>query len=197
MKARCLSSALALAAALGGCAGAPRPVPLPREALPTTFEPLRWSVQPDQIPVLFPNRQARRFTWRGREKHVVWSVDDVRRIAGQPGALHVDWVDGGGLWMVRLAFADPRRECDPDLGELPLRCEVPGTALQGVFDALAAELSEGRGAPAEAPAEGARRALSWSGIGFALRLSLAPDDRGAWGAEAIATPLREDAARER
>lgn len=192
MKARGIPGALALALVAAGCAGArrPGPAPLPREALPTTFEPLRWSVQPDDIPALFPNHEARRFRWRGRERHVGWSVDDVRRVAGQRGTLYVDWEEGGGLWRVRLAFADPRRECDPDLGELPLRCEVPGAALQSVFDALAAELAQGRGAPVEAPAGAAARSVSWSGIGFALRLSLVPDDRGAWSADVVATPLR-------
>jgi hypothetical protein len=197
VKASRISCALALAAlAAAGCAGSRRhAAAVPVEALPTTFDPLRWSVRPEEIPALFPNRETRSHDWRGRERHVVWSVADVRRVAGLPGMLQVDWVEGAELWMARLAFADPRRECDPDLGEVPLRCDVPGTALAAVFDVLQGELARGRGAPVEARAPAGGRALSWRGIGFALRLSLAPDERGAWSAEAVATPLRGDGQR--
>jgi hypothetical protein len=204
VKASWISGAIALGAlAAAGCAGsrqhaaAAAAAAVPREALPTTFDPLRWSVRPEQIPALFPNRETRSFGWRGREQHVVWSVADVRRVEGLPGTLQVDWVEGRELWMARLAFADPRRECDPDLGEVPLRCDVPGAALAAVFDALEGELAQGRGAPIEAPASAGGRSLSWRGIGFALRLSLARDERGAWSAETIATPLRDGDAEER
>ena len=174
-----------------GTATAAAAAALPREALPSTFEPLRWSVQPEEIRVLFPNRDARASNWRDGERHVVWSVDDVRRVAGVPGTLLVDWVEGGALWMARLTFADPRRECDPDIGKLPLRCDVPGTALTSVFDALEGELARGRGAAVPGPAAAGGRSLSWRGIGFALRLSLAQNERGAWSAEAAATPVRD------
>jgi len=152
-------------------------------------------VQPDDVPVLFPNRARRRFAWGEGERHVVWSVDDVTRVEGVPATLQVDWVEGGPLWMTRLAFADPRDDCDPDIGRLPLRCDVPGTALTAVFDALEAELARARGAPAAGPADAAGRSVSWRGMGFALRLSLARDDRGAWSAQATATPLRGRAVR--
>ena len=194
MRGRSIVGALVIALAALGCGGRGRhPAALPREALPTLFDPLRWSAQPDDIPVLFPNREARRFAWRGGDRHVVWSVDDVRRIAGVPASLQVDWVEGGPLWMTRLTFADPRDDCDPDIGRLPLRCEVPGTALTAVFDALEAELAKDRGAPDVAPADAGGRAVSWRAMGFALRLSLAKDERGAWSTQATATPLRGDA----
>jgi hypothetical protein len=189
---RSIVGALGLVLAAAGCGGAGRHAPaLPREALPTIFDPLRWSVQPEDIPALFPNREARRFEWRSADRHVVWSVDDVRRVAGVPGSLQVDWAEGGPLWMARLAFSDPRDDCDPDIGRLPLRCDVPGTALTQVFDALEAELAKDRGAPDAAPAEAGGRAVSWRGMGFALRLSLAKDRRGAWSTRATATPERE------
>jgi hypothetical protein len=182
---------LILAALVSGCGAARRPaVALPREALPSIFEPLRWSVQPDDIPALFPNREGRRFTWRDSERHVVWSVDDVRRVAGVPATLHVDWLEGGPVWMTRLTFADPRRDCDPDIGELPIRCEVPGAALTQVFEALEAELSRRRGAPEAGPAAPGGRDVSWRCMDFALRLALARDHRGAWTAQATATPVR-------
>jgi hypothetical protein len=183
---------LVLAALVSGCGASRRPAAaLPREALPSIFEPLRWSVQPDDIPALFPNREGRRFTWRDGERHVVWSVDDVRRVAGVPGTLHVDWLEGGPVWMTRLTFADPRQDCDPDIGQLPLRCEVPGSALTQVFDALEAELAKRRGAPEAGPAAAGARSVAWRGMGFALRLALARDGRGAWTAQATATPLRD------
>jgi hypothetical protein len=185
---RSMYGAIVLAALAAGCAGARRDAPVPREALPSTFDPLRWSVQPDEIPALFPNREARSFRWQGEDRHVVWSVADVRRVAGLPGELQVDWVEGGPLYRVRLGFADPRRECDRDLGEVPLRCDAPGAALTAAFDALEAELTQGRGAPARTPAAKGGRSVSWRAIDFAVRLTLSPDERGAWSAEATATP---------
>jgi hypothetical protein len=183
---------LVLAALVSGCGAPRRPAAaLPREALPSIFEPLRWSVQPDEIPALFPNREGRRFTWRDVERHVVWSVDDVRRVAGVPATLHVDWLEGGPVWLTRLTFADPRQDCDPDIGQLPLRCEVPGSALTQVFDALEAELAKRRGAPDPGPAAAGGRSVSWRGMGFGLQLALARDGRGAWTAQATATPTRD------
>jgi len=186
-------TAFALAAALAfsaGCAAArsPEASGLPREALPATFAPLRWSVRPADVPVLLPNREARSGEWSDGVKHLTWSVADVRRVSGVPGALLADFADGGALWMARLSFADPRRECDPDLADRPRHCVEPGPALAAVYAALEAELARGRGAPkVERGAHGARSA-SWPGGEIGLWLTLRPGVRGAWAAQATAMP---------
>ncbi len=176
-----LAAAIAVAA---GCASS-RPSPpasdLPRVAIPPTFAPLRWSVRADDVPVLFPNREARRAE-AGRQ--VTWTVVDVRRIDGVPGTLVVEFPGGSDVWRARLAFADPRRDCDPDLSDRAHRCAEPGAALTAVFDALQAELARGRGAPQATRTPHGARAASWRDPELRLSLDMAPDARGAWSVEA-------------
>jgi hypothetical protein len=188
-----LSAALALA--LGGCASPPLHPPasgLPKEAIPATFAPLRWSVKPDELPALFPNREATQGAWSDGVRHVTWTVSDVRRVDGVPGALAADWIEGGELWRARLSFADPRRECDPDLAERPRRCGEPG-ALAGVYDALEAELARGRGEPEASRGAHGARAAAWRGE-LRLSLALTPDARGAWRVDATVAPASSGAA---
>jgi hypothetical protein len=186
------SAALAALALATGC-GAPRhrAAHIPREALPESFQPLRWSVSEAEIPVLFPNRRTERSTG-DRDERVVWRVEDVRRVAGVPGALRVAFGARGEVTETRLAFGDPRRQCDPDLGELPRGCDAPAAALVDVFDALAAELSDGRGGPPPRVEHDGARAAAWRGIDIGLRLSLARSGRGAWSVHAVATPAPPD-----
>jgi hypothetical protein len=187
--------ALALVAAMAagaGCASQPIRPPssgLPHEAIPSTFAPLRWSVRPDDVPALFPNREARPGSWADSVRHVTWTVSDVRRIDGVPGALVADWLAGGDLWKARLTFADPRRECDPDLADRPRRCAEPGPSLGGVYDALQAELSRGRGAPETAPGAHGARTATWRGTELRLWLAMKPDARGAWRVDASVMPV--------
>ncbi|HET8538698.1 MAG TPA: hypothetical protein VFL83_02380 [Anaeromyxobacter sp.] len=186
---RSLPALVAALAVAAGCAPQRVHVPasgLPREAIPSTFAPLRWSVRPDDIPALFPNRELRQDSWSDAVRHVTWTVSDVRRIDGVAGALVADWIEGGDLWRVRLAFADPRRDCDPDLVERPRRCAEAG-ALAGVYDALQAELARGRGAPEATRAASGARTAAWRGTDVRLSLWMKLDARGAWSVEAVVT----------
>jgi hypothetical protein len=181
----------ALAAAALACASAPISPPasgLPKEAIPATFAPLRWSVRPGDVPALFPNREAREGSWTDGGRHVTWTVADVRRVDGIPGTLVADWLEGGDLWRARLSFADPRRDCDPDLADRPRRCEDAGPALAAVYDALQAELARGRGAPVATKGPHGGRGAAWKGTELRLGLSLKPDARGAWAVEATVMP---------
>lgn len=191
MRARRTAPALAAALAISaGCAGPrlPEASGLPREALPATFAPLRWAVHPDDVTVLLPNRQARAGEWSDGLRHVTWTVADVRRVSGVPGALLADWIEGGTLWMARLSFADPRRECDPDLADRPRRCVEPGPALAAVHAEIERELARGRGAPKVERGPHGARSASWPGGELGLWLSLRPDTRGAWAVQATAMP---------
>lgn len=189
--------AVAVALALAACASGP-PLPrssgLPKEAVPATFAPLRWSVKPEEIPALFPNGGATQGGWEGDGvQHVTWTVSDVRRVDGVPGTLVADFVEGGELWRARLSFADPRRDCDPDLGERPRRCAEPA-ALGGVYDALEAELARGRGAPEASRGPRGARAAAWRGGELRLSLALKQDARGAWVVVATVAPASSGAA---
>lgn len=180
------AAALAFAVA-AGCASKPLLTTasgLPREALPSTFAPLRWSVRPDDVPALFPNREARQEAPADPSRRVTWTVSDVRRIEGVSGALAAEWSDAGELRRVKLSFPDPRKECDPDLTGRPRHCGEPGPTLSRIHDALRAELARGRGAPETSPGARGGRTASWRGTETALALALVPDARGAWAAEA-------------
>lgn len=164
----------------------------PQEEVPATFAPLRWSLSPGDVPALFPGKVVRPGAWGDRERHVTWTIPDARRIAGVPGTLVADWIEGGELSRARLSFEDPRRTCDPDHSNRPQPCTEPGPALSRVYDALQAELASGRGPPQSRGGKVARSA-SWSGAELHLELTMERDEGGLWWVEASVAPA--DAAR--
>ncbi len=164
--------------------GTIKPYPIPSEALPDAFAPVRWTTREDELPRLFAGHELTVSQFHGEPfwRSYQWqTVDRVPSFLGET-QLGIEFVVPDGLGVapepqvctVQLLLEDPRPECRAEGRAAPDRCwRKPGRPLEKAVEVARREMERRLGPPKHDEADAAAsQAFTWDRTGFEIELRL-------------------------